>query len=131
MRVIAISIGRIGARIMGWLRLVGCLKIYVSLQNIGLFCRAFLQKRPVFLSILLIVATPYQTLERSAIAVTTGPFMADRDVRKFAFASAIAVDTATHCNTLYHTTTYCNTLHHTATHCNKWDSRSCWLSLVR
>jgi len=43
---------------MGWLRLVGCLKIYVSLQNIGLFCRALLQKRPMFLSILLIVATP-------------------------------------------------------------------------
>jgi len=43
---------------MGWLRLVGCLKIYVSLQNIGLFCRSLLQKRPIFLSILLIVATP-------------------------------------------------------------------------
>ena len=47
---------------MGWLRLVGCLKIYVSLQNIGLFCRALLQKRPILLSILLIVATPYQDL---------------------------------------------------------------------
>ena len=45
---------------MGWLRWVGCLKIYVSLQNIGLFCRSLLQKRPIFLSILLIVATPYQ-----------------------------------------------------------------------
>jgi len=44
---------------MGWLRLVGCLKIQVSLQNIGLFCTALLQKRPIFLSILLIVATPY------------------------------------------------------------------------
>jgi len=31
----------------------------VSLQNTGLFCRALLQKRPIFLSILLIVATPY------------------------------------------------------------------------
>jgi len=44
---------------MGWLRWVGCLKIYVSLQNIGLFCRSLLQKSPIFLSILLIVATPY------------------------------------------------------------------------
>jgi len=43
---------------MGWLRWVGCLKIQVSLQNTGLFCRALLQKRPIFLSILLIVATP-------------------------------------------------------------------------
>jgi len=38
---------------------VGCLKIYVSLLNIGLFYRSLLQKRPIFLSILLIVATPY------------------------------------------------------------------------
>ena len=49
-----------GGRDMGWLRLVGCLKIYVSLQNIGLFCRSLLQKRPISLSILLIVATPYR-----------------------------------------------------------------------
>ena len=48
----------LGWLVMGWLRLVGCLKIYVSLQNIGLFCRSLLQKRPIFLSILLIVATP-------------------------------------------------------------------------
>ena len=44
---------------MWWLQWVGCLKIYVSLQNIGLFCRSLLQKRPIFLSILLVVATPY------------------------------------------------------------------------
>jgi len=49
-------------RDMGWLRWVGCLKIQVSLQNTGLFCRALLQKRPIFLSILLIVATPYYVL---------------------------------------------------------------------
>jgi len=49
------------SRDMGWLRLVGCLKIQVSLQNTGLFCRALLQKRPIILSILLIAATPYQT----------------------------------------------------------------------
>jgi len=46
---------------MGWLRWVGCLKIQVSSQNTGLFCRALLQKRPIFLSILLIAATPYVT----------------------------------------------------------------------
>ena len=44
---------------MGWLRLVGSLKLYVSLKNIGLFCRALLQKRPMILRSLLIVATPY------------------------------------------------------------------------
>ena len=54
---------------MGWLRLVGCLKIYVSLQNIGLFCRSLLQKRPIFLSILLIVATPYSPCTMQKISL--------------------------------------------------------------
>ena len=40
------------------------LKIQVSSQNTGLFCRALLQKRPIFLSILLIVATPYDKVIR-------------------------------------------------------------------
>ena len=44
---------------MGWLWLVGSLKYRSLLQNIGLFCRALLQKRPVFLGSLLIVATSY------------------------------------------------------------------------
>jgi len=43
---------------MAWLRLVGSLKLYVSLENIGLFCRALLQERPIILRSLLIVATP-------------------------------------------------------------------------
>ena len=43
---------------MGWLRLIECLKIQASFQMIGLFCRALLQKRPMFLSILLMEATP-------------------------------------------------------------------------
>ena len=47
---------------MGWLRLVGSLKLYVSLENIGLFCRALLQKRPILLRSLLMVATPYVTV---------------------------------------------------------------------
>ena len=34
---------------MGWLRLVGSLKLYVSLENMSLFCRALLQKRPIIL----------------------------------------------------------------------------------
>ena len=32
---------------MGWLRLVGSFKLYISLENIGLFYRALLQKRPI------------------------------------------------------------------------------------
>jgi len=44
---------------MGWLRLVGSLKIWVSFAEYCLFYRAFLQKRPLILRSLLIEATPY------------------------------------------------------------------------
>ena len=43
--------------VTGWLQLVGSLKLYLSLENVGLFCRALLQKRPIILRSLLIVAT--------------------------------------------------------------------------
>jgi len=44
---------------IGWLRLVGSLKLYVSFAEYRLFYRALLQKRPIVLRSLLIVATPY------------------------------------------------------------------------
>jgi len=44
---------------MGWLRLVGSLKLQVSFAEYSLFYRALLQKRPIILKALLIVATPY------------------------------------------------------------------------
>ena len=44
---------------MGWLRLVGSLKLQVSFAEYSLFYRALLQKRPIILRSLLIVATPY------------------------------------------------------------------------
>jgi len=40
---------------MGWLRLVGSLKLYVSFAEYCLFYRALLQKRPIILRSLLIV----------------------------------------------------------------------------
>ena len=45
---------------MGWLRLVGCLKIQVSFAKEIYKRDLYSAKRPVFLSILLIVATPYR-----------------------------------------------------------------------
>ena len=67
---------------MGWLRLVGCLKIYVSLQNIGLFCRSLLQKRPILLSILLIVATPYEgKIDNGMLFFDNGMLFFDSGVR--------------------------------------------------
>ena len=44
---------------MGWLRLVGSIKLQVSFVEYHLFYRALLQKRPIILSILLTKATPY------------------------------------------------------------------------
>ena len=44
---------------MGWLRFVGSLKSQVSFAEYRLFYRALLQKRPIILRSLLIVATPY------------------------------------------------------------------------
>ena len=44
---------------MGWLRLVGSLKVQVSFTEYSLFYRALLQKRPTILRSLLVVATPY------------------------------------------------------------------------
>ena len=43
---------------MGWLRLVGSLKLLVSCAEYCLFCRTLLQERPIILRSLLIVATP-------------------------------------------------------------------------
>ena len=43
---------------MGWLRLVGSLKLQVSFTEYRLFYKALLQKRPIILRSLLIVATP-------------------------------------------------------------------------
>jgi len=45
--------------VMGWLRLVGSLKLQVSFAECSLFYRALLLKRLVILRGLLIVATPY------------------------------------------------------------------------
>jgi len=47
---------------MGWLRLVGSLKLQVSFAEYSLFYRALLPKRPIILRSLLIVTTPYISL---------------------------------------------------------------------
>ena len=44
---------------MGWLRLVGSLKLQVSFAEYHLFYRALLQKRPILWRSLPIVGTPY------------------------------------------------------------------------
>ena len=44
---------------MGWHQLVDSLKLQVSFAEYSLFYRDLLQKRPIILRSLLIVATPY------------------------------------------------------------------------
>jgi len=44
---------------MGWLRSVGSIKLWVSFAQYCLFYRSLLQKRPIILSVLLTVGTPY------------------------------------------------------------------------
>ena len=44
---------------MRWLRLVGSLKLQVSFAEYRLFYTAFLQRRPIILRSLLVIATPY------------------------------------------------------------------------
>jgi len=46
---------------MGWLQRVGSFKLWVSFAEYRLFYRALLQKRPMILRSLLIVATPYHS----------------------------------------------------------------------
>ena len=47
---------------MGWLRLVGSLKLQVSFAEYRLFYRALLPKRPTILRSLLVEATPYMCM---------------------------------------------------------------------
>jgi len=55
---------------MGWLRLVGSLKLQVAFAENRLFYRAPLQKRPIILRSLPIVATPYGILSVISIAIS-------------------------------------------------------------
>jgi len=56
------SIGSIVLFAMGWLRLVGSLKLQVSIEEYSLFYRALLQKRLIVLRSLLIIATLWSIL---------------------------------------------------------------------
>jgi len=57
---------------MGWLRLVGSLKLQVSIAEYSLFYMALLQKRPVILRSLLIAATPYDMTHMYGEAACSG-----------------------------------------------------------
>jgi len=86
---------------MGWLRLVGLIKLYVSFAKEIYKRDDSLQKRPMILSILLTVATPYNTLVYCVVVC----------------CSVLRGDTATHSNTLQHTATHTNDARYASVAC--------------
>ena len=105
---------------MGWLWLVGCLKIQVSFAEYSLFYRALLQKRPMVLGSLLIVAISCQTplFHRDVTQLSRRLNTYCNTLQHATTHGNTLQHTATHYNTLQHTATHCNTLQHTAAHCN-------------
>jgi len=67
-----------------------------------------MQKRPIILRSLLIVATPYDNQDK---------FYCDQNM--FATHCNALQRTAMHCNALHRTATHCTALQRTATHCNR------------
>jgi len=120
---------------MGWLRFVGSLKWYVSFAKEPYNRDDILQKRPVILRSLLIVATPYQGRRQGALQAQLAATRCKAQQHTAMHCNAMQ-RTATHCNVLQRTATYCytqvqarkqeavqartrcNTLQRTATHCN-------------
>ena len=127
---------------MGWLRLVGSLKLWVSFAEYSLFYRALLPRsHPIYNRLRVHIAAthmnPPHTIQLTATHRSTLQHAAMR-------GNAIQLEhTATRCNALQHTAnrcnsmratsacknrstftplqhtaTHCNTLQHTATHCN-------------
>jgi len=90
-------------RLMGWLRSVGSIKLYVFFVECRLFNRSLLQKRPIILSILLTKATPDEWI---VIGETRESHCNTRTLQH--------AHAATH--TLQHT--HCNTYTLQHTHCN-------------
>ena len=58
---------------MGWLQLVGSIKLQVSFAKETYERDGILQKRPIILSILLTVATPYLLSQRSDVYSVSSP----------------------------------------------------------
>jgi len=96
---------------MGWLRVVGSLILYISFAEHCLFYRALLQRRPIILKSLLIVATPYQISPQFWYLFSNiirrypdAKFMKPIKYRSEQFLCFCgSMYTAIHCSTLQHT----------------------------
>jgi len=133
---------------MGWLRLVGPLKLQVSLAEYRLFYRDLLQKSPIIWRSLLIVATPYtakfvvlsdeclvnklqhttihgNTLQRTESVSNKSPCKTLLSLCNTQQNAATSYNTQSPCRMshaakhCYNSSAHCYTLLHTATHCYK------------
>ena len=59
---------------MGWLQLVGSIKLYVSFAKETYERGHILQKRPIILRSLLIIATPYADVYMYMYSINTAPY---------------------------------------------------------
>jgi len=106
---------------MWWLRLVGSLKLQVFFAEYRLFYGALLQKRPIILRSLLIVATQYQPMDKRSVVPLLHLCIYKTNLRAYVCVRvcvSVCVHVCACINTLQHTATQCNTLQHTATHWN-------------
>jgi len=71
---------------MGWIRLVGTLKVQVSIAEYKPFYRALLQKKPIILRSLRIVATPYTILIHYDTFVYTNEYIAQINTYTYSYA---------------------------------------------
>ena len=96
---------------IGWLRLVGSLKLWVSFAENCLFYRALLQKRPLILRSLLVIATLYNRHTQHIYTHT----------HAHTHTQIARAHTHTHSLSLSHTQThtYAHTHTHTHTHTHK------------
>jgi len=103
---------------MGWLRLVGSLKTYVSFAEEPYKRDHILPQRPIILGSLLIVATPYCNVW-IFVCQPTNTYSNVWNVSHIHIMCGMVQHTATHCNThIPHIHVMCGMLQHTATHCN-------------
>jgi len=99
---------------MGWLRLVGSLKLYVSFAKEPYKWDDILQKKPMIFKEPTNRSHPIVDLYFCIHMCVCMCVHVNANVNVNASGSQMTV---THCNTL-HTATHCNTLQHIATHCS-------------
>ena len=111
---------------MGWLRLVGSLKLYVSYAKGPYKIYYILQNRPIILRSPLIVVTPHQYTKRDYILqkisiilrsplIVVTPYQYTDTLQKAKAKQRLAV----RCNTLHCIATHRNTPQHTATNTSR------------